>query len=717
LPPILSIIFAALLTLLTAYGLGRLWFRKNEVPHEIVLAVGAAILSLIVFGLLAVGLAGKAAFAAVAGGGISALVLLRDKIRRPAMQFSRPLWILLPFGVLYVVHALAPEIQPDAAGYHLGNVAEYLRLGRFPGTVDFYEILPHGVEMLFAFAFSFGGHSAAKLVHFALFAASVPLIFSLGKRLGLEQPIPAFAAVFYAVTTVVGTTGTCAYIDVALAFYALAAVYLAVRWHQEGSTILLVSAGLVAGFCYGVKNTGGVVAAGIAVWLLARRKWKAAAVFSVSAAAMIAPWMARAYLMTGNPVAPLFNRLFPNPYFHVLSEEGLASRMQLYGGGSWLERIKDLTLYGRSSLGLLGPMWLLAPLALIALRRPAGRVLVCAAAIAGAPYYLNTSARFLIPAMPFLALAIFMSLPRGLSWALVAAHAVLSWPAVVGLYADDYVWRLRGWPVAAALRIEPERDYLRRTLGEYRMAEVINRSTPPGARILDLHGTAAAYTERRMSLFYQSSATEACVDALRFGLYQHLQPLSDLAASWPEAPFTALRLRQEAAGVTNWSIAELGFYRGNYRLQPRARWLLDAWPNLQDAPLALDNNFTTFWAALEPAKPGMFLETQFDQPLWLTGATVTCLRIEQNVRLAIYGRSPDGAWRLLCDRPTPLIRRDAGLRVEATRGIRRRGFQYIVAPIGSGGNSPIGRDLRDAPWHWGVERVACEGNLCLFRIL
>ncbi|MEN6602141.1 MAG: phospholipid carrier-dependent glycosyltransferase [Bryobacteraceae bacterium] len=716
-PPILSIVFAALLTLLTAYGLGRLWFRKNEVPHEIVLAVGAALLSLLVFGLLAVGLAGKVAFAAVAAAGISALVLLRDRIKRPAMRFSRPLWMLLPFGVLYLVHALAPEIQPDAAGYHLGNVAEYLRPGRFPDTVDFYEILPHGVEMLFAFAFSFGGHSAAKLVHFALFAASVPLIFSLGKRLGLEQPIPAFAAVFYAVTTVVGTTGTCAYVDAALAFYAMAAVYLVVRWHEEGSTILLVSAGLAAGFCYGVKNTGGVVAAGVAVWLLARRQWKAAAIFSVSAAAMIAPWMVRAYLMTGNPVAPLFNRIFPNPYFRVVSEEWLASNMRLYGGGSWVERIKDLAICGRSSLGLLGPMWLLAPLALIALRRPAGRLLVCAAVIAGAPYYLNTSARFLIPALPFLGLAIFMSLPRRLSWALVAAHAVLSWPAVVSLYADTYVWRLRGWPVAAALRIEPEQDYLRRTLGEYRMAEVINRSTPPGARILDLHGTAAAYTERQMSLFYESAETEACVDAMRFGLYQHLQPLHDLVADWPEAQFTALRIRQEAAGVTNWSIAELGFYRGNHRLQPSARWLLDAWPNIWDAPLALDNNLTTFWATLGPAKPGMFLETQFDQPQWLSGATVTCPRIEQNVRIAIYGRILDGTWRLLCDRPTPQIRRDADLRVEATRAIRHRGFQYIVAPISGGGNGLTGHDMLDAPWRWGVARIACVGNLCLFRIL
>jgi hypothetical protein len=717
LPPVFSIVFGALLTLLTAYGLGRVWFRKAEVPHTIVLAIGAALLSLAVFFLLVAGVAGKGAFAAVAAVGLSALFLARNGARAPAFEFSRPLWILAPFGVLYLVHALAPEIQPDAVGYHLSNVAEYLRLGRFPDRADFYEIIPHGVEMLFAFAFSFGGHSAAKLVHFALFAASVPLILSVGKRLGLEQPIPALAAVFYAVTPVVATTGTCAYVDAALAFFALATLYLVLRWSKEGTALLLLSAGIAAGFCYGVKITGLTVAAGVGVWLLARRKWKGAVLFSISSAAMIAPWMVRAAVTTGNPVAPLLNRFFPNPYFHVLSEQILGEKMRLYGGASWPERILDLTLWGQSSLGLLGPLWLLAPLALLALRRPAGRVLLVAAAIAGAPWWMNTAARFLMPALPFLALAMLASVPRRLAWVLVAGHAVLSWPAVVGLYADAYVWRLHGMPVRAALRIEPEQDYLRRALYEYNVAEAIKRSTPPNARILDLFGVAAAYTDREMCLFYQSAQTEACTIALRAGRYQHLQPLHDLRANWPEAPFTALRFRQEADGAPNWSIAELGFYRGSYQLQPSARWSLDAWPNLWEAPSALDGNLTTNWSTWESAKPGMFLEVQFDRPQWLTGAAVTSLRIEQNVRVAFYGKDVDGRWRLLSDRPTPEIRHDADLRKQATRAIKRSGFTHIVAPVGADGNGSIGRDLFEAERRWGVEEVARVGNICVFRIL
>lgn len=703
--------------MLAAYGLGRAWFRQTQVPHEIVLAIGAALLSLVVFFLLAAGVAGRTAFAAVAAAGIMVLFLARGNIRRPTMEWSRPLWILLPFAVLYLVHALAPEIQPDAVGYHLGNVAEYLRLGRFPDSVDFYEVLPHGVEMLFAFAFSFGGHSAAKLVHFALFAASIPLIHSIARRLGLEPSIAALAAVFYAVTPVVGTTGTCAYVDAASAFYALATVYLVLRWHQEKHAILLVSAGIAAGFCYGVKITGLQVAACVALWLLIRRQWKAVAVFSAAAALMIAPWMIRAYVATGNPVAPLMNRIFPNPYFHVLSEQILASRMQLYGGETWPERILDLALQGHSSLGLLGPLWLLAPLALLGWRRPAGRVMLCAGVLLAAPWSMNTAARFLIPALPFLALAMMMYIPRRLAWGIVAAHAILSWPAIVGLYAHPYVWRLKGLPVSAALRITPEPEYLRRTLAEYTVAEEIKRSTPPDARILDLHGTAAVYTERDMRLFYQSAQAESCFDALRTAHYQHLQPLHDLRGIWAEAPFIALRFRQEADGLSNWSIAEMAFYRGDYRLRPSARWWLEAWPNPWEAGFALDSNPTTYWATWEAARPGMFLEVRFDRPQWLTGAAITGSRIEQKSRVAIYGQSPDGAWRLLSGALSAQVRQDSELRKHSTRALKRAGYSHIVAPLGEDGNSALGRDLLRQADAWGVELVARSGDIGLFRIL
>ena len=66
----------------------------------------------------------------------------------------------------------APEIQPDAVYYHLGLVASTPASATFPERIDFYDILPQGMEMLYLFAFAFGRHTAAKLVHFAFLIAT-----------------------------------------------------------------------------------------------------------------------------------------------------------------------------------------------------------------------------------------------------------------------------------------------------------------------------------------------------------------------------------------------------------------------------------------------------------------------------------------------------------------------------------------------------------------
>jgi hypothetical protein len=113
----------------------------------------------------------------------------------------------------------------------------------------------------------------------------------------------------------------------------------------------------------------------------------------------------------------------------------------------------------------------------------------------------------------------------------------------------------------------------------------------------------------------------------------------------------------------------------------------------------------------------MFLEVRFDRPQWLTGAAVTGFRIEQKVRVAFYGQGVDGAWRLLCDKPTSKVRQDADLRYQATRALKRGGFTHILAQAGSSGNGLLGRDLLEKSAAWGVELAARVGSICLFRIL
>lgn len=213
---VFSILFGALFTLGAAWALGAMTLRRQAA--EIQLAIGAVGLSLAVFGLLVCGLGYWWAFLGV---GTIPLALASWKLHRAGQTTKNDLphmkltLILAPYLVWYFVNAMAPETQADGITYHLGLPAEYLRLGGFPERVSFFGMIPQGMEMLYTMAFAFGRHSAAKLIEFGFFAATLPLIFRLGRRLGMSDLACLAAAVFYFCAPVVGLTGSSSYNDAA----------------------------------------------------------------------------------------------------------------------------------------------------------------------------------------------------------------------------------------------------------------------------------------------------------------------------------------------------------------------------------------------------------------------------------------------------------------------------------------------------------------------
>src|SRR5207237_9356327 len=98
-------------------------------------------------------------------------------------------------------------------------------------------------------------------------------------------------------------------------------------------------------------------------------------------------------------------KVFPNPYIHISFEEEYAQHMRHYGLKSDREIPLEVTVRGGALCGFLGPIFLLSPLALLALRLPQGRTLLLAALVFLIPYTANIGTRFLIPALPFVTLA------------------------------------------------------------------------------------------------------------------------------------------------------------------------------------------------------------------------------------------------------------------------------------------------------------------------
>jgi len=709
--------------------LGNICLHRLPVPATIALAVGAAAESSIVFLLLVSGVGNRVTF--ILMGAVCLAVFWRvgrgaARLADPAKARGDRVSVYLAgaalafYGALYPINALAPELEPDALAYHLGLTWEYVRLGAFPRRVGFYEMLPQGIEMLFVPAFAFGRHSAARLVHCAFLLATVPLMLRIGRRLELPEGAVLAAAVLYFCAPVTGITGTSAYTDAGGVLFTLATFYVLLVWRDTRDVGYLAVAGVTSGFCYAIKFPGAVVPALAVVFVVAverRMRVRQVALLAGAALAVAAPWILRSLVMTGNPVAPLFNRLFPNQYFHPSMEKDLAAALgSLWGVPRW--RVPYELIVGGTFGGTMGPVFFALPLGLLALRKRAGRLCWLAAALLAVPWFWNTGARFLMPALPFLSLALALAmattLPRQALWACVAVQAVGCWPQIFGLYHPGYTWRLERIPWRAALRIQPEHDYLSGLLPAYNMARMVQNNTVPGERIFSLVSVPTAYTDREVLEFWHSAQADQLSDTLRVAMARS-DPLFEVRANWTPHPMWGLRIRMPQASAVEWLINEITLYSGEYPIFSSPQWQLRAWPNEWELPLAFDGNRATRWRTWEPIRAGIYVEADFDRAQSLSGAVMTSPTAFHPLPFEFYGRERDG-WHLLTNRPVVTQHPLGDVRMAATRAVRGAGFRYILVENGNEGNGLLGAAMVGHEAEWGLEKTADLGPVVLLRI-
>jgi hypothetical protein len=616
----------------------------------------------------------------------SALVIANPpKLAKPRV----PRWALAAFagyGMLYAWSASGPEIQADPNTYHLEPAREALAHGGFSAEISFFERLPHALELLFVIAFPFGGAPAARLVHFAFLIATVPLTAALGRRLGLPDFASWGAAALYFLSPVAAVTGTSAFNDAALVCVTLAMLVVLL---DDGPAWL---AGLLAGLCYAVKMTGGLaVPVGLLV-LAGRKRWRDMAPFGLAALVIIAPWPVRNVLQTGNPLAPLFNAWFPNPYFHIATEHQISAALRNYGV-PFIQRFPEL-LWGSKLQGIIGPVFVLAPLAVVSLRRRPGIILITLAVIFSVPWWLNAGARFLMVPLPLIALAMTASLPRPAVIAVMVVHAATALPPVIRKYSPQ------AWILPGRVNLDHSADYL--------IAKMVEANTSADDRILDVHGVHVAHVNRRFTPSWQSAQAEVLMRALEFAKLPGQQQLYEWRAEFAEQPLTAVRIRQTGSMSTVWSIVELEFYQDDLRIPNRTRWSLDAEPNRWETPLAVDRNYATRWMTWQLARPDQWLAVDFEGTERLTSVAVVCTIWDGLLPQLVELRNPNGSWHSAPATSTLLPAID--IRKDAVRKLQRAGFRYVVV------SGDWAAAMLPNPDAWGLELAGSQHGVHLFRV-
>jgi hypothetical protein len=282
-----------------------------------------------------------------------------------------------------LVALVLPPYAYDALTYHLTIVATWLQQENLDPTplslcCAYY---PANAELMFTWPALFtGDDSLVDVVQVGFAVLGALAAAGIARTAGLGAWAAAAAGALFVVTPAVLVQAPTNFADVIVAACALAALHALLRYAVTGAPQRLAVAGLAAGLVLGTKGTGIVwalviLAAGL---VLAVRWWRrrggraasiAAATFLAGALALGAPWYARNWIETGNPVYPFQAEaagvaVFDGPLRidDVLTppEAGAGSPWPVQVARSWAHDVAFWRLDSydyQQRLGGLGPLW------------------------------------------------------------------------------------------------------------------------------------------------------------------------------------------------------------------------------------------------------------------------------------------------------------------------------------------------------------------------
>jgi hypothetical protein len=645
----------------------------------------------------------------------------RAELPPPPQPWKAIFWVFyLAFGAVYLVNALAPEASPDGAVYHLGFLAQYYRQHGFGAiTTSMFANFPQGLGMLFFMAYPFAKHSA--MVH-ALFLFSLPIgMAAYGRRVGLPAAGVTGGVLFFMIP-VVGRDGTSAYVDVGLAAVLFACFYLLEVWELERKPALLVPIGLLAGFAYAVKYTGGPAIVYVIIYILWRLRHHPAVAFQsaglagLPALAMILPWVLKNIILVDNPFSPLANDWFPNTYIHPSLEIEYRRMMAVDFDVPLRQLPAEVCWRGEKLHGLLRPVFLASWISVAALANIHGRRLLAATALCALPFLHTPELRYLIPALPFFSLAFGMALSwrPWLAIAVLSLQAALSWPTIMSRYCGQYAWRIREIPWKVAFRIAPEGPYVSSWLGDaYVMAVEARKVMARGETVLALNSFPRSYMDQNVIVAWESAFGERMRDALYCAMFFDTQPTRRWIYVFQERTLRRIRLVQKArSGTQHWSISELRFYAGEKELSRTGEWRLKAKPNEWDAALAFDRIPVTRWSTWRPFAPEMFYEIDFGAPLTIDRVVADGTPEQSDIKVRVETWSDSGWSDVGVDPRIEDIPFETGWRRAAIQELKANGLKWMLVARSDWG----AEDLHANAALWGIRPRVATSNHTLFYL-
>jgi hypothetical protein len=311
-------------------GAERLLTGRRAWPPDLAAALGVVAFVVAAFALGAAGLAyGWLAKVLIIGVGAAGAALLRKELSRLPARVKRWLGELDVATAALVagaaVLALSAALRAAEPPYFWDTLAYYLAVPKAYAAAhgfvympwDAYSSTPLGATLFYLWPLLWDGLITAGASHLVAAVLALSLTYRLA-RTWLDRFYAALAAVLVLLTPFFFAVLGGAHVDHFTVLFAVAALYLYIVGRSGAEAAggrWAVAVGVFVGAAVAVRYAAlAVVVAFLPLWVVdvARKKIRVVdvAVLLGAAAAVVAPWLVKAYVERGNPVFPFWYGVF-----------------------------------------------------------------------------------------------------------------------------------------------------------------------------------------------------------------------------------------------------------------------------------------------------------------------------------------------------------------------------------------------------------------------
>ena len=454
----------------------------------------------------------------------------------PSLRLPRLTWlekVMAGFCVFIVMYNFVPVLEPewfyDSLVYHLAVPSRWLVHGRICALPDtFFSNFPFLQEMQYMFFLGLGNDISARLLHWSEGILGAVAAYAIARPLMGRTTAFVAAGVFCSLPQLRFLQHV-TMVELGLSWLAVLATMCFMRAtrlvpDQEGEKTprraWLFLAAWFLGFGQGTKYLGLFISAILAGWLLlevlkGRGTWKRLAgdlaLITAWGTVWTAPWLAKNFLFTGNPVFPMMGGLLPALNWDKRLYDRWMFDNTKYGTGrggplNWLLMPVGASVE-TSDFGTftLNPFFLVFLPALLVLKKlPAPVVFLGAYSAVYSLVWALTSqqTRFLMPMAPQASVAVAFLLMKaweGRKWVGALVWAAGAWIFLISGYGEFQNRFTNNAMMPYMNGYLSKHDILDMGVQYYRTVEAANLAVQPGRRLIFLGGDENYYFNKPLT--------------------------------------------------------------------------------------------------------------------------------------------------------------------------------------------------------------------------